>query len=141
VDARFSGRHPFELFTLFLCVITALPTVLRLTPEPSSINQALPPWLAIAWSITLLLGSMAALFGVYWRRRATGLVMEQLGLAVTGAAALIYAGCILVVGSGGLVPAGIIGGFGCACLWRWKDLQRIIDEAVAYERLRSRGND
>jgi CHASE2 domain-containing sensor protein len=141
VDARFSGRHPFELFTLFLCVITALPTVLRLTPAPSSINMALPHWLVIAWSITLLVGSVAALLGVYWRDRRTGLITEQFGLAVTGAAALIYAGCIIAVGTGGVIPAGIVGGFGLACLWRWKDLQRIIDEAVAYERLRSRGND
>ena len=136
VDARFSGRHPFELFTLFLTVITSLPTVLGITAPPLSINAAMPAALVVGWSWVIFLGALLALAGIYWRYRPTGLLMEQVGMATTGAAALVYAGCILLVASGGPLPAGIVGGFGIACFWRWYQLQKVIDQAVAYDRMR-----
>ena len=129
VDDRKLGRHPFELFILYLCVVSSIPTILGLSPEPGSVEDALPAWLATTWSWTLFLGSVITVAGIYWKNRASGLIAEQLGLLVTGVAAIIYVGCALtIVGSAVQQPAGIIAGFGIACLLRAHDLQGTIDK-------------
>ena len=137
VDARLSGRHPFEIFTLYFSVLVALPTVLQISPRPGSIDAALPSWVAFCWSLALLLGSATALAGIYYKKRDGGLIAEQLGLGMVGVANLLYAGVALAeVGVTTLIPAGIIAGYGVSCLIRYRDIQKIIDKVHAEDRER-----
>lgn len=130
VDARLSGRHPFELFTLYLAFLSGLPTVIGLAPRPGTINDALPHWMAVGWAICLTVGSATALAGIYWKARGTGLILEQLGLAATGLASIVYAATAMYdIGLAASTAAAIVGGFGISCLWRYKQLQDIIEEA------------
>jgi hypothetical protein len=139
VDARLSGRHPFELFLLALSFISGIPALLGAAPEPGSIESSLPAWAAVGWSVCLVGGSGLALIGIYWRQRAAGLILEQLGLAFVGVAALVYAVCIVsVIGATGVLSAGIVAAFGAACLVRWRQIQRVID-AVVVEDARRKG--
>ena len=66
----------------------------------------------------------------------------MLGLVPVGVAAIIYSVCIVEASltAGALVTAGVFFSFGVACLIRWRQLQRILDEAVALDRAR-RGLD
>lgn len=136
VDARLSGRHPFEIFTLFLMFITSFPTVLGIAPPPGSINASMPPWMVFTWSCVLLAGSTTALIGIYMRNRGIGLLTEQFGLAVVGVAACIYAGAVAVVGFGGPVSVAIVLGFGVSCLVRWYQIQKAVNGVIHWEQER-----
>lgn len=135
VDARLSGRHPFELYILYLAFITSLPILLRIAPAPGSVREALPALVPTVWALTLAGGSAVALVGIYWRERATGLILEQLGLALVGVASLIYCVSVLyVVGSSAGFTVAIVGGFGVSCLRRYWQIQRILDDVHRVER-------
>lgn len=135
-DPRFAGRHPFEIFMLILAAITSVPTLLGLATEPGTIEAALPPWAVFGWQVILAFGSVGSLVGIYLRNRATGLIIEQLGMAFVGVASLIYGvSAWVVAGPPAGIPGGIIFGFGVACLIRWRDLQKTID-AVHDEEIR-----
>lgn len=126
-DPRLSGRHPFEIYMLALAAVTGIPSLFG-APEPGSIEAALPSWAVFAWSLVLSLGSVLALLGISLKRRDTGLILEQLGLAFVGAASIIYAVSLwAVAGLAALFAGGIVFGFGVSCLVRWKDLQETID--------------
>lgn len=135
---RLAGRHPFELFTLFLMVLSSLPTVLGLSPLPGSLAVELPHWLGFVWACTLLVGSLTAVTGMFLPSRRTGLLCEQFGLATTGVAAIIYAGAIWAFGFGGPILIAIVSGFGLSCLARWWQIQRIINDVTTWEKLHRR---
>lgn len=129
VDARLTGRHPFELFTLYMAALVGLPTVLGLSPRPGSIDAELPPVVAFGWSLVLTLTALGALLGIYLPNRVWGLLIEQFSLVGVGAAALVYVVCALVsVGGSAGYPAALIAGFGLACLRRATQLQSVINE-------------
>lgn len=138
-DARLSGRHPFEIFMLVLASLTSLPTVLGRAAKPPSITEALPPLAQFLWALILCLGSTGALVGIWWHNRATGLVVEQLGLALVGITSLIYVVVALFV-TGLSIPIGIVFGFGASCLKRWWDLQGVINEVSAEGDAQSNGD-
>jgi hypothetical protein len=128
VDARMSGRHPFELYILYLAFLTGLPVLIGLAPRPGSINAVMPAWMAFGWSAGLVGGALVTLLGVYWKERATGLIAEQLGLALVGVMSLAYSICVLyVAGMNSAIPAAIIAGFGISCIRRYFQLQEVID--------------
>lgn len=131
VDARLTGRHPFELYLLYLTFLTALPTLLGIAPRPGSITHAMPEWLAFSWSLTLTGGAGIALAGIYWFRRDLGLIMEQLGLALTSISCLVYAAVLLSqTGISSLFPFAILAGYGVSCLVRVRHIQRFFNRAV-----------
>lgn len=131
VDARMAGRHPFEIYGLFLALITSMPILLGIAPKPGTIREAMPGWLGVIWAASLAIGSLLALVGIYWRNRATGLLLEQVGLAAAGAACVVYGGVVLyVAGQDALISAALVGGFGAACLRRYFQIQEVVDDAV-----------
>lgn len=139
VDARLSGRHPFEIYILYLALLTALPTLLGVTPRPGSINYLMPGWMAVGWSAFLAGGAALTLLGIYWRERATGLIMEQLGLALVGVMSVAYAVCVLyVTGLDSGVGAAIVGGFGVSCLRRYWQIQQVLDSVHEVEKRKMR---
>jgi hypothetical protein len=138
-DASMAGRHPFEIFTLILGFITGLPRLLGVTPAPNSITAVLPPVLVLAWSFVLVAGCGVALTGVWWRNRAIGLILEQLGLAFVGVACIVYSGvAIIALGPNASIPVGIVAAFGVSCLVRWRQIQRTIDFVYGEEKRQRR---
>jgi hypothetical protein len=138
-DPRMAGRHPFEIFSLILGLLTGLPRVLGVAPAPNSITAALPPFIVTTWSAVLVAGCAIAIFGIWWHERALGLILEQLGLAMVGVACVVYSGVALAsVGISASIPAGIIFAFGASCLVRWRQIQRTIDEVSGEEKRRHR---
>lgn len=130
-----SSRHPFQIFTLWLCVAVGVPLLLGKV-EANSINATMAPGARTIWASLLAGGAVIALLGMIWRNRATGLVIEQVGLVATGGATLVYAAAILAsVGKGGAVATINLFSFGAAALWRWWQIQRqLIDARKLQER-------
>lgn len=139
-----SARHPFEVFVLFLGLVTGLP-LLWGAPVPGSTTELLGPALAHVWAWILVLGCLCALTGAWWtwwawlgrwwaRIRPTpvaGLLIEQVGLVAVGVGTGIYAiGVIVAAGDEHVIPAGIVGAFGLACWWRVAQIQRWVGAAV-----------
>lgn len=121
-----TGRYPFEMFILALCLLSGIPLLLG-NPKPMSIDTLVPGWAATLWGVGLSGGAGLALVGIAWRERITGIILEQIGLVATGLASLFYVLCIvLVVGKAGVSGAAVIGGFGVACLWQWWQLERLL---------------
>lgn len=118
VDPLEASRHPFETYLLLLAAVSGLPLLFG-RPNSASIAATLPPPLVAGWGAMLVLGSLLALVGLYWRgRKSTGLVLERTGLVGVGGASIVYAGSVLLVAPGftGAFAACITAGFGVACL-------------------------
>jgi hypothetical protein len=130
-DPLHAGRHPSQVFLLLLCVVSGIPKLFGVTTA-GSVEASLPGWLAVAWGGVLFGGSAAALVGSYWRGElVTALTVERAGLALVGAAAVMFA--IVVVFAGGwqrLLQAVIIAGFGGTCLRRAFDIGQVMKTAI-----------
>lgn len=121
--------EPFQAFIMSLCLVTGLPVVFGRVPAPGSVEESLPRWAVVGWSIALVAGSAAVLTGMLWRNRIVGMMVVQVGLVCVGSAAVIYGILVAMLAGdhGGAVSSAIIAGFGGACFWRWAQLQKDIN--------------
>lgn len=129
-----SSRHPLVLFLLLLCVVSGTGILARQSPAPGSIESQMSNWTVIAWAAMLLVGATATLVGMALqpKRLRDGVLLEWVGMAALGPAALIYGGAILFqVGSGGFLSGGIIIGLGAACGWRFRTIWKTINKSKA----------
>lgn len=123
------GREGFEIYVLGLCLLAGIPLLLGKS-RPGSIQSLLPEEWQVIWSLFLVGGSLLALIGIFWPNRATGLILEQVGMVPTGVAALVYAVVVLIMaGWSGVIPVAVVGGFGVACFRRWYRIQRVLVRA------------
>lgn len=114
-------RNPFEIYLLLLAIVTSAPSMLGVAPTPSSIEFQLGIY-ARVWSFFLFAGCAVALVGIFWPRprhqerySVTGLGLEQTGLVSVAGATIYYSVAIIaVIGSTGLITAGIVLAFGLA---------------------------
>lgn len=117
VDPLDASRHPFETYLLSLAAVSGIPLLFG-EPNSASIEATLPPLLVNGWGAMLMLGSLLALTGLYWRGRSiTGLVLERAGLVGVGGASLVYGAATMIAAGGwsGLFATCVVGGFGLAC--------------------------
>jgi hypothetical protein len=127
-----AARYPADpraIFILALSVFSGL-TTLALKVAPQSLESLLPHWGLITWGLTLTVGSAITLAGMAFQT-VNGIITEQVGSVMVGAATVFYAAlAILVVGPGSLQTVGIVGAWGLACFVRWGQLQVLIHNAV-----------
>jgi hypothetical protein len=129
-DARLMGRHPFQILIMFMLLLISIPVLLGVTQRPGSIAAILPPPAGLIWSITLTVGTALALVGVFWRDRARGLILEQLGLGFVGLASSVYGVAILLSRQdGAAVAIALIFGLAGASFWRYCQIQRLLNKA------------
>lgn len=131
LDPLSAGRHPFQVFILALCLLSGLPILVG-QYTAGSVEETLNAGIAYAWGASLVFGSATALVGSFLPRASygTAVIMERVGLQVTGYAALIYATIIALQGNlGGVLATGIVGAFGAACLARARDIGRVLHRA------------
>jgi hypothetical protein len=106
-----SSRNSFELYLLFLGLITGAP-LLWGAPPPMSAAALLNPVQLKVWAFLLVGGCAVALVGVWWTwwawlarfspgirpSLATGLLLEQVGMVSVSVGTLIFAYAIVAVG-------------------------------------------
>lgn len=126
---RVRSRHPFQLFMLIASFLYSLPGLAFNGIRPGSVQETVGPVGTIVWSVFLCLGTAAALLGIFGfaRDRATGLTLEEGGLAAAGAATVYYAGVSLYAnGWTAFFSAVVMLGFGSACLVRSVQIHRLL---------------
>lgn len=107
-------EQPWGIFVKSLCIVTGLSTFAG--PKPGSLAAALPPSVVYLWSITLVLGSACALYGLF---RPKARRVEIAGLIWLGTASIVYAVAIFgTLNVAGFIAGGIVLGFGLAALVR-----------------------
>jgi hypothetical protein len=122
-DPLTAGRHPFQTFLMVLGLASGV-SLLAAETNSASLEAQLPSALVTGWYLALILGSAMTLLGAYWPRSYdTALTMERAGLDISGFAAVVYAGVVVVnVGLAALYPVSIIVAFGAACIVRARDI-------------------
>lgn len=122
-------RYPADPRAVFILALSVFSGLLALAVEeaPGSLEAAVPDWGIVTWSLGLGLGSLLALVGLA-KDSVNGILVEQIGSVMVGAATLFYSGVLLaVVGGAASQPATIILGWGVACLIRWAQLQLLLN--------------
>ena len=130
-----STRHPHEVVLLGACLLTALPILAGVAPAPGSITGTMNHASTVAWAAGIALGALIAFAGILWPRpkcptklTVTGLLLEQVGLVISGVACLLYVVAVLwVIGWVGLFPCALPAGFAIANMilaWRIQRLLR-----------------
>lgn len=148
-----SGRHPFELFVLFLGMVSGAPLLFG-APAPGTTTELLGTGLARVWGWILVGGCLVALIGVWWTwwawlgrlwRRVhpaerDGLLIEQVGLVAVAVGTLIYAIGVVLADIpedddplARVIPAALVGSLGLACAWRVWQIQRWVRAAIQLE--------
>lgn len=140
--AALGSRHPFQIFTLGLCLFIGIPLLLGVV-QPGSISELLSPLARLVWGLGLVVGAGVALGSTYMRNHAVGVILEQLGLVLVGSSTLFYgAAVLLTVGfRSGIVAIIFMLGFGLSCFWRWVQLQRLLNAASTSAKADDRQTD
>lgn len=138
-----SSRNSFELYLLFLGLISGLPLLWGGGPPPMSAAALLSPVELKVWACLLVGGCGVALVGVWWTwwawlarfnsgirpSLATGLLLEQVGMVSVAVGTMIFAYAIVAVGGSPLL-AGIVLGFGLACATRAVRIRRWVRATI-----------
>lgn len=138
-------RYPFEVYLLALAAFTSAPGALgKPKTSPGAIESLLEPWQVRFWTVSLCLGAILALSGIFWsvknaKSQMTGLILEQVGLIICGFAGVIYVICIWTeIGNSGLVASGIVLGFAVAAFAQARMIHQAMSLAVSIEKIRGR---
>ena len=142
-----SSRHPV-IVAFFIMATVAGAAGLFFKRPPNSIEASLVHPVAIfIWNAALFFGGLAVLTALALqhpersqRRFGVGVSFEQVGMAMTGSAAILYAvAAYKAVGPSGAFPAGMILVFGVGCLYREGSILRQIWKAT--KALKAEGAD
>lgn len=124
---RIRSRHPFELLFLYIVTATAIAGLSSHEVRPGSIQEGVGHIGTVVWYIALLGGSVVALLGIFWRERATGLVMESVGLFVSGLATIFYGiVALIVIHWSAAYASATIMAYGAAAIWRAAQIRRLL---------------
>lgn len=127
-----AARYPADpraVFILALSVFGGL-TALALQVAPESLDALMPHWGLVVWGAILTAGSAIALGGMAFQT-VNGIIAEQIGSVMVGAATIFYSGVALYfVGPTSIQSLIIVMAWGIACLIRWVQLQVLIHSSV-----------
>lgn len=124
-----AARYPADPRAVFILAVSAFSglTALALSAAPESLEAVLPRWGVLVWGALLSLGSVVTLAGMA-RQTVNGIITEQVGSVMVGVTTLYWSILALsVVGVSVVQDVAIILAWGLACLWRWGQLQALIN--------------
>ena len=134
-------RHPDTCFLFGLCLLAGISQLVSGAP-PGSVSELVPDWIATAWSLLLIVGSVATLAGVLWRDPLTGRLLEVAGRVMFAPAALAYAiAVVAAAGVGGVLAALTFIGFSASSLWRIRQILRDVGGVLAVLRIMGKARD
>lgn len=118
-------EDPFEVLIAGLCVVSGVPLLLfGPSVSPGSVGHLLPTWLMYAWSAALFTGGSSTLIGKVGQRWSSMYArVEQAGMALLAAAAVIYAIALVTIahrtGANTIPSVAIYTAFAGACVIRY----------------------
>lgn len=128
-----ASRYPADpraVFILALSIFSGL-TALALESAPASLESVLPWWGVGIWAVLLGVGSAITLIGMAIRT-VNGIIAEQVGSVMVGVTSIYYSVLVFAeIGFAAVQTIGIILAWGLACLWRWGQLQSLINTSAA----------
>lgn len=101
-----TGRNPFQLWTLSVCVVAAIVGLLPIDRTRSTVIDQLPPWAGAVWYSGLLLGGALGLAAAVLRLPRS-LLLERAAMTMLGGLLGGYSVAVLVL-AGGDLPVGAI---------------------------------
>ncbi len=108
--------NPFEVYLLFAAEILGWTTLFGIA-RPTSVREALPPMLVRVWALTMALGGVASLLGLFWWGAVrNGYDLKRIGLVALASGALVYGTAALLLGAPGIGVAIWNLCFAAACL-------------------------
>lgn len=120
---------PRAVFILALSVFAGFGLVLN-EQGPETLEALMPGWAVTVWGLSLFVGSVVALAGL-WRDSDNGIIAEQIGSVMVGAATVFYSVIALwVIGTPASQPVFIVLAWGLSCFARWVQLQLLIHQRV-----------
>jgi hypothetical protein len=140
-DPVYEQQNPHQTFLLILSLFSAAPMFVTHSSGSAVLDKELSPDTVLVWGACLMLGSILALAGEFWRGHTwDGLQLERAGLLLVGTGAALYASVILftVDPNGTRFVVGVTAAYAAACLWRCVQITRrlawirkVIDELNA----------
>lgn len=119
-------REPVVVFMLFACLAGGLAQVIIGGP-PNSIASTFDTWFQWIWAGMAIIGSGAALLGLFRKTSFESLVLESLGLLSTGTSTAVYgAGLYFYAGPNGVWPGTISLGLGISLLLRRRNIEKVL---------------
>lgn len=126
-----AARYPADprvVIILALSILSGVATV-AMQAAPASLAAVLPEWAVMAWGALLWIGSAITLAGIS-RNTLNGVIMEQIGSIMVAATTIFVSVVALKVnGPSSLSVTGIVLAWGIACIFRWTQLQALINSA------------
>lgn len=125
VERRVS-RNPLAVYLLGFAALAGAIQLL-INRDPKSVQETLSPWMQTAWSLSLIVGPIVTLIGIYWRKPYLGMQLETLGLLGTATAALTYSVALASYsGTAGVFSICLTAAFGGAGLHRWRTVSGLV---------------
>jgi hypothetical protein len=126
-----AARYPADPRAVFILALSAFAglTALALSAAPESLEAVLPRWGVILWGVLLTLGSVVTLVGMS-RQTVNGIIIEQVGSVMVGVTTVYWSIlAVRILGTGVMQDVAVILAWGMACLWRWGQLQALINSS------------
>lgn len=117
-------------------------STLTTSGPPNSVRMVLHGWPLTVWTVSIIIGPLLSIIGIYWRGRlVTGLGIEQVGLVLlTGGCILYDVALFFVLGKaqGGLFVSSFVTAIAVANIWRSLQIRRRVQFLIAASRPRTR---
>lgn len=112
------SRHPFQFWMMFALTVSGAGNFF--TPGSEILQRGLDPFFHKTWALTLMVSGMLCLIAAWWPDRATGLLMERIGMVTVGISCPVYA--VVVAQATGwetsIVATALTTSAGVASAWR-----------------------
>ena len=120
--------NPFEAWLLLAAELVGW-FVLSGVAQPTSVRDALPGPLLKVWALTMALGGVASLTGLFWWGAVhDGVVLKRTGLIALGTGALVYGIAAALLGRKGIAICVYNVSFAIACLAEIRQMGRRLRE-------------
>lgn len=118
-DPIYSQKNPHQAFLLFYSMVVSIPVILGGPSGSGSLSAEYGHLGVVAWAICLLVGSLLAGIGEFWRGHTwDGLVVEAGGLVLLVVGGAIFSFALAAQGSDARNVALLTASYAGACLWR-----------------------
>jgi hypothetical protein len=118
-DPIYSQKNPHQAFLLVYSALVSLPVLFGGNSGSGSLDTELGKYGVVAWAVCLLVGSVVAAVGEFWRGHTwTALVLESAGLSLLVLGGTLFSVALFAQGEDARTVALLLASYAAACAWR-----------------------